>query len=491
VHTGDLVDTRLSFLFADQDVLVKPGETTPNSPGPGIAGAGNTSQFTQFYDNFNTRYTGFETLSNLVLYKRGDTYFHGLSYEAALALTLQVLAERNNPQTQATALQDASSYIRLKYTPDGWDPATEGITFTGFPMSADRFRLGYAYKISWGGSAIFPNQGYSVPGAKLQINKGNWYAFVGAKTTLIFNEYIHDQETNYGVLAGGGIDILPTLRLEANGGYFEKGVNPEPQVLGVPVDARGISAEAVWHVGQPIGYSVDFSLYQNDPNHYINFFKPEVYPGGLAYTISLEGSFLQQTLASSDISGATDVQNAWATALQARFKYDQARFSVLALSRSLSFIQYNVPGFPPFYDFPSNTTEQPEAFVALGADYYFPAIHFTPGIIAGVDQPASFSTSNVLGGNNPPPDLSGKRTVVVTDVNTFDVLPTGKSASLVYSVKGTGRLQISDVVAAVGEVYFTLNNNLYTFKEDATGISEPSIQKPQILGFNLLLQARF
>jgi hypothetical protein len=491
IHTSDFVDTRLSFLFADEDVLAAPGETTPNSPGPRIAGGGQTAQFNQFYDNFNTKYTGFETLSNLVLYKAGDTYFHGLSAEAALALTLLVLAEANNPQTQATSLQDASSYIRLKYTPDTWNKDTEGISFTGFPLSADRFRLGYAYKISWGGSNIFPNQGNSVPGAKLQINKGNFYGFVGAKTTIIFNEQIHEQATNYGVLAGAGYDVLPVLRIEANGGYFQKGVNPEPQVLGTPVLARGASAQIVFHQGQPVGQSVDFALYKNDPNHYVNFFKPESYPGGLAATVSLEGSFLQQTLADPDNNGATKVQNASAAALQARIKFNKLRLNLLGEYRSLSFIQFNVPGFPPFFDFPAGTKQNPETFVAVGGDYYFQTPHLTIGAIGGIQNPSSFTSSNQLGGNNPPADLSGTRTVVVTDVNTFSVLPTGASATPVISMKATGRMQISDYIAAVGEVYFTIDNNRTTFKDDSTGVSEPSFEKPYILGFNLLLQARF
>ncbi|MBS2033097.1 MAG: hypothetical protein JST54_34815 [Deltaproteobacteria bacterium] len=495
IHTSDFVDTRLSFLFADENVLAKPGETTPNSPGPRIAGTGQTAQFNQFYDNFNTRYTGFETLSNLVLYKKSDTFFHGLSAEAALALTVLVLAEKNNPQTQSTAIQDASSYIRLNYAPAAWDAKTEGISFTGFPLSADRMRLGYAYKISWGGSDIFPNQGGSVPGAKLMLNKNlgsmPFYAYAGIKTTTIENAQIHELETNYGVLGGAGIDVLPILRLEANAGYFQKGVNPEPQVLGVPVNSRGVAAEAVFHKGEPIGYSPDFALYKNDPNQPINFFRPESYPGGLSYTVALEGDFLQQTLADPDIFGATKTQNASASALQIRVKYDYLRLGFLGLYRSLSYIQFNAPGFPPFYDFPANTTEDPELFFAVNADYYFPAIHLTLGGIGGLQRPSSFTTSDTLGGNNPPAGLSGTRTVVVTDINTFDVLPTGASAVNVFSAKGTARMDISEYIAAVGQIYYTRNNNLTTFKDDILGVSEPSFQKPDILGFNLLLQARF
>ena len=46
VHTSDFVDTRLSFLVANENLLANPGETTPNAPGTRIAGAGQTSSST-------------------------------------------------------------------------------------------------------------------------------------------------------------------------------------------------------------------------------------------------------------------------------------------------------------------------------------------------------------------------------------------------------------------------------------------------------------
>src|SRR5687767_8326156 len=105
---GDFIDTRLSFVFADDNVLAKSGETTPNSPNARF-GAGN--QNNQFYDNFNTRFSGFESLSNVVLYKRAPAFFEGLTTEAAL--TLLVLERPNG----GVVIQDNSSYIRLNYQP--------------------------------------------------------------------------------------------------------------------------------------------------------------------------------------------------------------------------------------------------------------------------------------------------------------------------------------------------------------------------------------
>ena len=144
-QAGDFLDTRLSFVFADDNVLAKAGETTPNSPNARFGGG---SQNTQFYDNFNSKYSGFETFSNVVLYKKVPAFFEGLTTEAAL--TILVLEQPSG----GLILQDNSSYIRLNYKPWTWGEK-ESLSLTGFPVSADRFRLGYAYRISWGGSGVF------------------------------------------------------------------------------------------------------------------------------------------------------------------------------------------------------------------------------------------------------------------------------------------------------------------------------------------------
>jgi hypothetical protein len=490
---GDFVDTRLSFVFADDNVLAKAGETTPNSPSARF-GAGN--QNTQFYDNFNTKFSGFETLSNIVLYKRMPAFFEGLTTEAAL--TILVLEQPSGGVT----LQDNSSYIRLNYIPPGWGEK-EGISLTGFPVSADRFRLGYAYRISWGGSSIFTNRATAagVPGVKLQLTRDKWYAFLGGKTALVLNDLILEQETLYGALAGAGVDVLETLRLEADGGYFQKGIVPglANQGIRAPVNSAGVSAQAVYHVGVPVGTSVDFRLYRNDPDVYQRFFALEAYPGGLSYSVSLEGSFLTQTLEDPDVFAQTVPQNARAAALQARAKWNFLRMHLLGLYRDLSFIQFDVPGLPPFRDFPNGTKVKPEMFIAAGADYYLPKLHLTPGFILGVQQPASYRSPQFLGGgNNPPPSLTGTRTVVVRDVNQLSILPEtcGSNNSPcepepILSAKATFRWDLSETVAAVGEIYYTYDNNRTTFRDDVTGVAQPRFEKPNALGFNTLLQARF
>ncbi len=483
---GDFVDTRLSFVFADDNVLAKSGETTQNSPNAGF-GAG--TQNTQFFDNFNTKYSGFEKLSNLVLYKMSPSFFEGFTAEAALNVTLSMR------DSGAIDFRDNSSYVRVNWRPAGWGEK-ESVALTGFPVTSDRFRLGYAYKISWGGNSIFTYRAVNdgIPAARLQVTRDTWYAFAGTKTALLYNDLVREKERLYGYLVGGGVDVHPLLRLEAGGGFFQKGIVPglADQGINAPVNAIGGSAQLVYHLGAPIGTSVDFRLYKNDPDVYQRFFQPEAYPGGLSAVVSLEGTFLAQSLADPDVFGKTKLQNAIAGALQAKLKYDYLRLNLTGLYRSLSYIQFDVPSFPPYYDFPSGTVVRPELFVAVGADYHFPAWHFTPGVVVGVQQPPSFkSPSSNLGGNNPPAGLQGARTVVVRDVNTFATLPAGFDPILVFSAKLTGRLDISEYFATIAEVYYTRDPNKVTFRDDTAGIAQPTFEKEHGLGFNVIVQARF
>lgn len=491
---GDFIDTRVTFALANSNVFVKPGETTPSEPGTGF---GASRANTQFYDNFNTRFTGFETLSNISLYKRSPSFFEGFDAEAALNVVVI-----NNP-SGAITLFDNASFVKLNYKPAGWG-AKEDISLTGFPVSADRFRLGYAWKLSWGGDAAFTyNQGTgtsstgrpaAVPGMKLQITRDRWYAFAGMKTGLLLNNLLNVQERQYGVLFGGGIDIVPgRVRLEANGGYFSRGVVPSLAQSGVraPVNALGGSMQ-LSIFSDSIQPSLDMRLYKNDPDVMQRFFRPERYPGGFSYQFTVEGSVLAQSLMNPDRAASTRIQPAAAVAVQARFKYDYWRFYAIGLYRTLSFIQFDVPGLPPYVDFVNGSTVRPELWAAIGGDRNFPNQHLTLGLILGVQNPASVSAPRFdFGGGNPPPGLTGPRTVVVRDVNLFAILPADTEILPIFSIKGTFRLDISEYFALLGEVFYNRDDNRVTFRDSVASISQPVFEQPNQLGFNAVVQARF
>lgn len=482
----DFIDTRLSFVLADDNFLANSGEGTVNSPSLGFGGG---NQNTQFFDNFNTRYSGFETLSNLTLYKKSFSFFEGWTAEAALALTM---LQRTNGGVE---FRDNSSYLTVGWKPPGWKDGT-GFTLTGFPISADRMRLGYAYKISWGGTSIFTPKAIldGAPGAKLQFATEKFYAWVGMKTALLINDLNNEKERNYGALAAVGWDITDKIKAEASGGYFQKGFVPglAYQRVRAPVNAAGGSARFEYHQGPPIGTSIDLRLYRNDPELFERFFRPESYPGGFSWRVALEASYLVQTLEDPDVFAQTVFQSAQAIALQANFKLNYVRWGLLGLYRSLSYIQFDVPGFPPYRDFPDGTELRPEVFAAINADIHIPRLHLTPGLVFGIQFPAAFRTpSSLLGGNNPPPALVGSRWVVARDVNVLNVLPEGYEPLFILSAKATFRLDISEYFAAIGEVYYTRDPNRVTFRDDAAGVAQPTFEKEHGLGGNLILQARF
>lgn len=483
---GDLLDTRLGFVFGDDNVLDNTGQQKNPSP---AARFGGTCQNTLFFDNVNSRYCGFETLSHVVLYKQSESFFPGLTTEAAMAL---LVLEQPSGQV---SLADDSSYIRLAYRPSAWNER-ENISLTAFPVSADRFRLGYTYRISWGGSAAFTSRAAAagVPGIKLQITRDRWYAYAGAKTGIILNDRIKEPETNYGALAGAGIDVLPELRIEAGAGYFQKGLIPGLANQGIvaPVRAAGVSGQVVYHVGVPIGISVDTRLYRNDPDMVQKLFTPEQYPGGLSYSVSLEGSALGQSLEDPDRFARTVFQPAYAASFQTKVKWNYLRANLITLYRTLSFIQFDVPGFPPFTDFPDGSVLTPELFAAVGADYHFPRLHLTPGLIAGVQLPASArAPTNVLCGNNPPQNCLGSRTAVIRDVSNPDILPSGEVALPIWSVKGTLKWDISESVAVIGEAWYSFDPDKVTFLDSLAGIAEPTFLNPHGIGFNTIIQCRF
>src|SRR5262245_21426371 len=67
-RAGDYVDTRLNFTITDEYMLVKPGQTDPSVPGVRIGPPNSLGIL--FFDNYDTRYTGYENLTHLVIYKK-------------------------------------------------------------------------------------------------------------------------------------------------------------------------------------------------------------------------------------------------------------------------------------------------------------------------------------------------------------------------------------------------------------------------------------
>lgn len=493
------MDTRLSWVFGDDDFLHKTGELVPLSPRFSI---GERSQYRLFFDNLNSRFTGRENITHAVMYKKVS--LGRLTTEAALVLRFDLAALSANTGNLNTALYDAGSYIRAFYNTNDAN-AKEGLSAVFFPLDTDRFRLGYLYDISWGGTAssinesIFPRIQGASPGLKVQYDHKDFYLFAGFKTATIVQpeqiltpggendvETVRVGETNYGFLGGGGVDILPMLRADLGAGYFQQGKFDLPDVRGRQVYTYGTSARVVVHDHMPVPQSVDFLLYKNDPSAPMILFRPEKYdPNEVAWSVSAEQAVLQQHLSAG--GGQLKDQSAMASAVQGVLKLGYARVSLTGIYRNLNFVTRNVPGFIPFETLPANTKTDPELFGALAADYHIADLKLTPGIGGGVQMPATFKSEFTDG------SVPASRTIVVRRQGDESILPYNATRKAIFQARLSVRWTLSDMLSAVAWVQYVNDNNAtFVVRDPREGSASLRVfQDPHRLGASVAIQARF
>lgn len=482
------MDTRLAFTLTNENVLVKPGETIPSVPGwrfgvPNSLGV-------LFFDNYDSKYSGFETLTHGVMYR---SYSRGhLQAEGAVVVRFNELTENSIP------LSDAGSYIVLSNWKDPTHKDPTRISLTAFPVSADRFRLGYSYRLSWGGNPEYRRARSSTPGMKLQYDFPNGYAFVGAKSGVIVDPKDNEQKTALAGLVGGGFDPSDMLRIEFNGGIFDRGYNELQDVQGEKVYLYGGSVQASVHKGMPLRSSVDYKLYKFNGEQVSQLFSPEKYPGGLSWMAQAEFTVLGQTLKDADKTGATKTQIGKAGDLNVRIKNDRTRIRLDLSFRDLAFILHSQPSLPPYSDFPSMYKIQPNLFAAVGADQNFND-WLTLGVIAGVERPATLTspkgTVPVPGGAT---DATGSSTAVVRNNNIdtlITILPQGESAKPQIALKGTAKVDFAKIFSAVFELFYSYDPNQTRYQRTCSDPDQCPFQYQfgefNQIGVNATLQARF
>ena len=479
------MDTRLAFTITNENMLVKPGETTPSVPGwhfgmPSSLGV-------LFFDNYDTRYSGFETLSHATMYRQ---YSKGhLEAEGALVIRINALTETN------IGLSDDGTYLTLTDWKDPTHKDPTRISLTAFPVSADRFRLGYSYRLSWGGNPEYKRSTSSVPGLKLQYDGNSVYAFVGAKSALVVDRGDGEQKAALGALAGAGIDPIPMLRVEVNGGYFDRGRNELQDVQGKKVRLFGASAQASIHQGMPLRSSVDYRLYKFNGESVSGLFAPETYPGGLAWLAQSEFTVLGQTLKDPEATGSTVKQFGMAGDLNVRVKIDRLRLRLDLSYRDLAFILHSQPSLPPYEDFPAEYSTSADFFAAVGADRNW-GDWLTLGLIAGVEKPATLTSPNGVPGAEP--DAMGASTAVIRNNNTdtlITILPAGESAVPQYALKATARFDFANMFSALVELFYSHDGNQSRYRricdDPQTCPFAYQFGAFHQLGLNATLQARF
>jgi hypothetical protein len=205
----------------------------------------------------------------------------------------------------------------------------------------------------------------------------------------------------------------------------------------------------------PVGQSIDFLLYRNDPDKPQVIFKPETYtPGKTTWSTSLEFSNLTQRLKNYEVSGLMSNQQARALAVQGNLKSGYMRGSLTAIYRDLPFVLRNQPSFIPFVTLPEEATTTNELFFAAAADYFFEKTHLTPGIGVGVQLPATFQSESFDAAFAP---IS--RTIVVREQGNIAILPVNDSAVPILQTRLSLKWDASKMLSAIGWVQYLRDNN--------------------------------
>ncbi len=480
------MDTRLAFTLTNENILAKPGETIPSVPGWRFGTPNSLGVL--FFDNYDTRFSGFETLSHATMY-RNYTRGH-LQAEAAFVLRINELSENN------ISLSDAGTYLVISNWKDATHKDPTRISLTAFPVSSDRFRLGYSYRLSWGGSPeyIGRTRGRSSnPGVKLQYDTAKGYAFVGAKSAVLVDPGDGEQKSALAVLFGAGFDVHPMVRVEANGGVFDRGYNELQDVVDQKVMLYGGSAQISIHKGAPLRSSVDYRLYKYNGEQVSQLFVPEKYPGGLSWIAQSEFTIMGQTLKDPEATGSTTTQLGHAGDLNIRVKRDRIRLRLDLSYRDLAFILHSQPSLPSYSDFPKEYDLTPNLFAAVGIDKNW-GDWLTLGVIAGIEKPATLTTNKGIPGGM----TTGKSTAVIRNNNIdtlITILPPGDSALPQSAIKGTAKIDFGRIYSAVLEVFYSYDPNQTRFQRECPDPMNCAFQyvagQYNQLGVNATLQARF
>ncbi|MEP6863972.1 MAG: hypothetical protein ABJE66_25315 [Deltaproteobacteria bacterium] len=486
------MDTRLAFTLANENLLVKPGETIPSVPGWRFGTPNSLGVL--FFDNYDTRYSGFETMSHAVMYR--DFHKGHFDAEAGFVIRINELSEKN------LSLSDDGSYIVLSNwkDPDHKDPTR--LSLTVFPVSADRFRLGYSYRLSWGGNPEYGRAGSATPGMKIQYDTGMGYAFVGAKSAVVLDRRTAEQKSALAALFGAGVDPTEMVRLEINGGVFDRGYNELVDVNDQKVLLYGASAQVAVHHNMPVQSSIDYKLYKYNNERVSGLFDPVKYPGGLAWLGMAEFTVLNQTLKDPDKTGTTKVQMGMAGDANIRIMLDRTRLRFDASYRDLAFILHSVPSLPTYEDFPKVFTTTPDFFAAAGVDQNWNDF-LTLGVVAGVEKPATLtSPTGVIPGGMTGVTGMGSSTAVIRNNNIdtiITILPQGKSAAPQVALKGSAKLTFGRIYSALLEVFYSYDPNVTRYQRVGCTSDQACPDAPfqyvfgnfNQLGVNATLQAKF
>lgn len=475
---GDFVDTWVTTSLEDTNLLAGP---EAYSPAANFVQRGNST----FFENYETRFTDDISQTHLVLYKKDDGFIKGVTTEAAFVIRMQPYLDVANSKPGVTVADDGS-YVRIiKHFSE-----TQNLSFTGYAVDANRFRLGYSYDITWGGRDIYAFDPYAAPGLRIQYQAGGNYVFVGAKTAVgdfTDADGNKNNEAYWGGLAGGGVEIGKFLRLEAGVGNFQQGQltnvgDVQSPLYNAPITALGGSAQISVRTNPELDYisSSELKLYRNAPEFMRDSYISHRRIDGFGLLVQSEINVLTHNLIDPEDTDTTTVETAIAGDVQALAVAGTTEMNLDFVYKDLPYIVFNIPGITSGYALDPDLNATPQLYVRGRIGHWFPKAHLTPSIGVGWELPATYTT--------------GDTSFVQYDERNKAHVPDGQEPTAILSTVAGLQWDVSPSTVIVGEVLYTLDNNLSDFQTNDDGTNEFVPEADNVrnaLGFNLMMRARF
>ena len=484
-HTlSDFVKTTLTFYVGDDNLLAGNEDGSPN--------LGMANEYPElFFEGLNSEKQAVVSETHMVLYGQMPGYLPFVDTEGAFVAEFELSRDPDDNQLIGR-FKDDGSYIGVTFYFNR-DKTGPSVNLTAWPYSADRFRLGYTYDLTWGGNTIWARNRGPVPGAKVTLDLERFYFFIGAKALVRLRADNNETENYWGVLAGLGpnFEFGPNLKFnyDAGGGYFTRGTFQQDPFRSVPLQAFGISQRAQLTLRTRMGLSPDLKPLTNRSDEFwVNSAIAPNYEGVWGFGVGAEFTTLWQTLIDADAPSERVFDNAitFGGFGQVRFAKSM-RVGVDVVYRDVSFLVFNVPGLSPYLSFAEETTQKPQVYGALWWDWYIEKAHLTPSVVFGLMQPASFRSA---------PNEEGSRQLeIIREANDYELMPENETdAFTILAGKVSLKWHLSSILAITGEVSYTHDfNQSKVVTNDETGVGERVIDdaRARQLGLNLIVQASF
>ena len=486
---SDFVATRLTFYVGDDNLLAGSDD---RSPALGMA-----NEYPElFFEGLNAEKGKVVTETHMVIYSKMPGFLKFVDTEAAFVAEFELSRDPDSGQLVGR-FRDDGSWLAATFW-FGEKNASPFLKLTAWPFSADRFRLGYLFDLTWGGNRMWARNQSPVPGMKLSFGSDRFYAFVGAKAMISLRSDNNESENFWGVLGGLGpnvpIGAKGKLAYDVNGGYFTRGTFRQPPHESAPVVSFGASHRISFGWNENMGGSADLRLMTNDLNDpRVGFQVSNTiatipnYQGTFGIGASVEFSSIWGSLIDADDPSQRIYDAALTGGFRARVRFLKTmRVGFDMIYRDVSFLVLNVPGLTPYVDFATDTIQKPQLYGALYWDWFIEKPKLRPGFIIGLMQPASFAARE---------DSNGNRQVeIIREANDYELLPTGTEPFTILSMKASLRWHLSPMLVIAGEVAFTQDyNQAKNVADPDTGVNTLILdeERAQALGLNLFMQAAF